>query len=349
MAEEQAVEAPSLRDSINDAIAEVDAPEVVVATPETSTVTETPNEPAATETAKPEVAPVAESVEAKAEPETVDEVPVLGEKPADKPPASWKGDAKKVWGELPEAARNEVVRRERQVDQVLKESADARQNVEAINAVVNRHADRIREWGAPIPQVFENLLNADHILSTAPVVDRAQFMAQLIKDYNVDISALDAALSGQPMPQGQVDVSAQVKQLLEQELAPFKERIAADHRIQQQEVSHTIESMAADHVNFPYFQDVRDDMADLIEIKAARGVYLTLEQAYNMAAGGNPTVNAANQALRERAAALEADATARKAKNAASSIGGSPASVSGGADPNDLRGTIAAAMGGGRV
>jgi hypothetical protein len=347
MAEEQAT--PSLRDSINDAIAEVDAPEVVTSAPETSTVTETPNEPTTTETAKPEAAPVAESVEAK--PEVVDEVPVLGEKPADKPPASWKGDAKKVWGELPEAARNEVVRRERQVDQVLKESADARQNVEAINNVVSKHADRIREWNAPIPVVFENLLNADRILSTAPVADRAQFMAQLIKDYNIDISALDAALSGQATStQGQQpDVSAQVKQLLAQELAPFKERIAAEERMHQEQVSHTIETMSADHVNFPYFQDVREDMADLIEIKAARGVYLSLEQAYSIATGGNPTVNAANQALRERTAALEADATARKARNAAASIGGSPASLAGGADPNDLRGTIAAAMEGGRV
>ena len=41
----------------------------------------------------------------------------------------------------------------------------------------------------------------------------------------------------------------------------------------------TVERMAQDPA-FPHFEAVRQDMADVIDISAKRGVYLTLEQAY---------------------------------------------------------------------
>jgi hypothetical protein len=332
MAEEQAVE--SLRDTLDAVIEEVEQPPQETA----------PSEPAPAEPAPAEEAP-AEPVEAKTD-EPVDEVPVLGEKPADKPPASWKGDAKKVWGELPEAARNEVVRRERQVETTLRETAQTRQFAEQFVEVANTYEQRLRQWGVQPAQAFKTLMEADRALVSGDVASRAQSMARLIKDYNIDIAALDSALAGQPI-QGQQspDMLAQVRQMLAQELAPFKQQQQAVERQQQEEVAHTIESMAADHVNFPYFEDVREDMADLIELKAGRGVYITLQQAYATLTGGSNAV-AANQ---QRTQALSAHAVAQKAKNAAASVAGSPASVAGGADPKDLRASIAAAIDGARV
>ena len=339
MAEAEAAE--SLRDTLDAAIEEA-------ATPEQPPVEEpAPSEPAPAET-QPEETP-SEPIEAAPE-EPVDEVPVLGEKPTERPPANWKGDAKKVWAELPEAARSEVVRRERQIEQTLRESADARQIASQFNEVTAKFQDRIRAWGVPTPVVLHNLLQADMMLSTAPQADRARLMAKLIQDYKVDITALDSALAGQPIQHSaQQDVGEQMRQLLAQELAPFKQRMKLEQEAHQAEVAHTIDTMEADHINYPYFQDVRDDMADLIEIRAKRGVYLSLEQAYSIATGGNPDVAASRQTTQKRTQALQAHETAQRAKGAAVSVAGSPASTSGGPDPTNLRASIEAAVDGARI
>jgi hypothetical protein len=338
MAEEQAAE--SLRDTLDAAIEEV--------APEPAPVEEpAPSEPAPAE-AQPEEAP-AEPVEAAPE-EPVDEVPVLGEKPAERPPASWKGDAKRVWAELPEAARSEVVRRERQIEQTLRESSEARQIAESVTGIAQQYQDVFQRYGRPPAQVFEGFLQVERALTSGDPANRARFMAKLIQDYRIDIPALDSALAGQPIQQsGTPDVNEQVRQLLAQELAPFKQRMQMEQELQQQEVAHTIDSMAADHEKFPYFQDVRDDMADLIEIRAKRGVYLSLEQAYSIATGGNPAVQQVQQVTQQRSQALQAHETAQRAKGAAVSVAGSPATTSGGVDPANLRASISAAIDGARI
>jgi hypothetical protein len=342
MAEEQA--APSLRDAIDSAVEEVVVPE----TPPTQEVVT--SEPTTTE--QPPVEEVAgeKSTTPVTEEEIKEEVPTFGDKNQDRPPASWKGDAKKVWSELPEAARSEVTRRERQVDQVLAQTAEARQIADSVKSIATQYSDSIQRFGVPPAQVFQTLLEADRKLATSDPVTRAQFMAQLIHDYKVDIVALDSALAGKPIQaSAQGDVSAQVKALLAQELAPFKQRLQADEQAMQEQVSMTIAEMQNDHVNFPYFEDVREDMADLIELRANRGVYITMQQAYNVITGGNPTVQAAQRTTQQRSQALDAHATAQRAKGAAVSVGGTPASVSGGIDPTNLRGTIEAALDGSRV
>jgi hypothetical protein len=112
---------------------------------------------------------------------------------------------------------------------------------------------------------------------------------------------------------------------------------------QRRQVTETIESMAL-NPQYPHFEDVRDEMADLIEIKAARGIYLSLEEAYKLAVGVNPTISRQTSASQQHQQAL-------KAKNAASSVTGSPAT--GGSQSNvgdgSLRGAIEAAFGGNRV
>lgn len=333
----------SLRESLEAAVEEVAAPE----TP--ATEQPAPEAPGYAET--PTKAPQeAATVEPEKKEEVQDEVPTFGkDKAADAAPASWKGDAKKVWAELPEAARAEVVRRERQVDQTLRETAQARQVVEDMQRTIQPYQQRLQEIGASPAQMFSTLMEADRILHSAPMEQRAQYLAGLIKNYGIDIQALDSALSGQPVQASQqYDIEQRVQQLLDQRLAPIQQRIQAEEMGRQQEIAHTIESMASDP-QYPYFQDVREDMADLIEIRAARGIYLSLEQAYAMATGINPGVTAAQQQVNQRSIANHQNAVAQRAKGAAVSVGGSPASVSGGADPTNLRASIEGAFDGARL
>jgi hypothetical protein len=100
---------------------------------------------------------------------------------------------------------------------------------------------------------------------------------------------------------------------------------------------------------YPHFADLREDMADLIEISAKRGVYLSLDQAYSRAIAMNPDVSQQLAAQRDteakKAAAQTANARAQRALNASKSVGGAPTGAPSGSSPaTDRRATIAAAF-----
>jgi hypothetical protein len=88
---------------------------------------------------------------------------------------------------------------------------------------------------------------------------------------------------------------------------------------------------------YPYFDEVREEMADLIEINMSRGVVVTLDDAYNRIVGyrgyAQPQTRAQNT---------------QRALNASVSVGGSPSTVVNSGNPQDLRGTILSALEGGR-
>lgn len=257
--------------------------------------------------------------------------------PYAKAPASWKGDAKEVWNALPEQARREVVRREKQVSQALQESAEARHIHGALQQVTQKHGEKFQQWNASPVQVLEQFMDADRNLSTGPMETRAAYMARLIKEYDIDINALDGALSGvvQGKPSA-LDMEARIQQLVDQRLAPFQQRIDADQQAQTQKIASTIQAMEQSP-EYPYFDDVREEMADLIEINMSRGVVVTLDDAYNRVVGyrgyAQPQTGAQNT---------------QRALNASVSVGGSPSTVVNSGNPQDLRGTILSALEGGR-
>lgn len=306
------------------------------------------------EAAGAESKPVADSTE------TVEEK--AARQRVDRAPQSWKGDAKKLWEQLPLQVRQEVARRERDMQVKLQESAQDRQRVQAITEVLTPHRERIeRMYGGNPITAINNLLQAEQMLTAAPAKQRAEFVANLIKQYDVDIMALDAALAGAPMPEN-IQQQSQIEQLLEQRLAPFQQflqtqqqREAQQRQQVEQQAVMTVEQMAADTEQFPYFQDVREDMADIVELNARKGIYISLPEAYNKAIRMNDdTFRAASvreQHQGQQQAALDAHRAAQAAKGASVSVSGSPAANGRQqlGNASDLRGAIAAAFDGGRL
>ena len=281
----------------------------------------------------------------------------------DRAPASWKGDAKKLWAELPLAARQEVIRRERDTTKVMQEAAQARNQIEPLREVIGPHMDRIQQMyqGNPVTAI-NNLLSVERTLVSGTAQDKVQLVARMIDRFGIDIQMLDSALSNQPAPQQQNPQVSQIEQLLNERLAPVmnflgqqQQREQAQVRQIEEQAVHTVETMATDP-NYPYFEDVRQEMADIIEMGARRGVAISMEDAYTRAVRMNDTtfqatnVRETSQAATQ--AALQAHQIAQKAKGAAVSVSGSPSATGTNAgNPADLRGTIAAAFGntGGRL
>jgi hypothetical protein len=131
-------------------------------------------------------------------------------------------------------------------------------------------------------------------------------------------------------------------------LTQQQQQILAKQQQDQQAVLSNIEKMASDP-KFEHFADVREDMADIIDLQAKKGVYLTLEQAYTRAIAMNPDISQVEATSRMNAAKTEAaraaNAKAQLAKAASKSVGGAPNGLSSGASGKlDRRAAIEAAF-----
>lgn len=268
----------------------------------------------------------------------------------DRPPQSWKKEAKGEWAALPLHVRQEVYRREQQVNQVLLENHKNREVVEQFGRATAPYMARLQGMGGAMPAI-ERLLQTEYTLATGNRQQTAQLIAKFIKDYEVDIGELDNILSGQAQQQPQQpDINALVQQQLQQALAPFYQQQQQQHQRVQQEAVMSVEDMSL-NPEYPHFETVREDMADIIDMKAKKGVVISLDDAYTMAVRLNPETAGQMQHQASIQTATQHHLQAQRAKAAASSVTGSPAS--GGALTNQgdgsLRGAIEAAFGGQRL
>lgn len=303
-----AVETPT--ETVTEPLDESPSPETAIETPDAEAAETAPEKVAETEADKPAA-----------------DAPT----PYDNAPASWKGDAKEVWADLPEKARREVIRRERQIERTLHDTAQARQVAEEFMGTANQYEGRLREWGSTPTSAFKQFMDADRNLSSGPMSSRAAALAGIIKEYGIDIGALDSALAG-AAPDPLLDVDARVQQLVQQQLAPFQAQISQQEQARSHQVVTVIDQMASSP-EYPYFEDVREEMADLIEINMRRGVVVTLPEAYKKVVG-----------YTGRTSPQQNTDTVRKARAASASVSGSPAAVTQAGNPGDLRGTILAAL-----
>lgn len=277
----------------------------------------------------------------------------------DRPPQSWRKEAKGEWGALPLPVRQEVYRRELEVNRVLRETGEARQAVEQFNQVLAPYMGRIQSFGIAPQQAIGELLKADMMLATGSRQQKAQLLAKLVSDYDVDVSELDTALAAAmkgSAPQAQPQaldpnyINQLVQQQLQQALAPMYQQQAEIQQRTQQDAVQSVEQMSLDP-NYPYFEDVRQEMADLIEVASKRGVVLSLHDAYTKAVALDPAVSDQQSRQAQVTQANQQHLQAQRAKVASSSVTGAPAS--GGnqqfAGDGSLRSAIEAAFNNSRI
>ena len=131
--------------------------------------------------------------------------------------------------------------------------------------------------------------------------------------------------------------------MIDQRMAPVNDLLGQfQHQQQaghQQQVQQANSEVAAFGKNAEFLNDVRHDMADLVDMAHGRGQTMTLQDAYNKACALNPQIA---QVLEERAttAKLMGDQnTLASKRNAASSLSGRRAG-NGGGGAMDMRSAI---------
>lgn len=348
-----------LREALESAIADDENPTTTEPVEQEATpVDAAPVEPAAEEATPTEAAadPAPTETASKTEPTQQTETPqeAQARNRVDRPPQAWNGHAKQVWSQLPLPVRQEVMRREQHVNQVMAESANLRRTVEQFQQAASPYSAKLQSIGLNPAQALQRFLATDHDLSSAPPQRRAQAMAQMIKHYGIDLSLLDGELAGIVTPEARQQ--DQIEQLLNARMAPVNQLLAT---IQQQQVAHAEQQAAqaqvtvaqmASHPDFPHFDAVRNTMADIIDMKDARGETISLQEAYRIAVLTNPELAQIEQVRTQsgnlRAQANTAGQAVARAAHAASSVSGAPATNTPQVDVNSLTATIEAAMSG---
>jgi hypothetical protein len=257
-----------------------------------------------------------QKTEGKAEDETV-----VSESPA---PQSWSAPNREHWGKLPAEVQAQVTKREREIDAGLRDSAEARRFQEQFNQTIQPYMGTVQvEAGGDAILATKNLLNIATALRTGAGPQKAQIVAQIIAGYGVDIATLDGILSGQVGPQ-----QGQVQQPMGNPQQFRDPRVDAMLQQQQQEsvqedadIQLETDTFMADPKN-EFAADVRDDMADLLEMAGRRNQTLSLQDAYDRAVKIRPDLQTVLTG-RELPPEDKKESLKRK-KRAASSIKGTP-------------------------
>jgi len=129
---------------------------------------------------------------------------------------------------------------------------------------------------------INNLGRAHMILTKAPYEQKVQMFQRLASDYGLQLNG-----EGQFVPPAQVDGYTQqlMNQLnqVNQEVSSIKSRFQQE---EQQRLTNEIQKYQSDTVNYPHFDVVREEMAQLLELGKAQD----LETAYKKAVRMNDEV-----------------------------------------------------------
>lgn len=288
---------------------------------------ETPTEAPPANTGEP-VAP-------NADPDGAEGLPA--EAPADQPesdraPSSWTPTIAEKWSDLPPDVRAEIQRRETDYHRGIEQYKQAAGIAQEVQHTLQPYMANIQAAGVHPLQAVDKLMQADHVLRNGAPEQKSQFLAQLARDYGVDLNQV------QPLP----PMDPQVQQLMaqNQQLQQFQQTVQQQ---QQQAVMSEIDTFRANPANV-HFENVKDDMSVLLQ----SGRATNLQDAYDKAVWMRPDIR---QTLVHQQSAnaqkQQAEAARRqRAQSAAGGVKGSAPSKTTTAQHGDLRSALEAAIDG---
>ena len=271
---------------------------------------------------------------------------------AERAPASWKPELREHWNTLPEGVRSEIYRRESEVQRTLQETAEARKTAEAVMRTIAPYEAFIKAENSNPLQAIDNLMSTAARLRTGTAPELAQLVAGIVNQFGVGrfgnafIEQLDGALAGQT-PKVDPQQNA-IEQVLNQKLAPVQQMLTQFQQAQAQQ-QQMVQQQAVNEVEqflsrAEFGNDVREDMADILEVAQRRGINMTLQDAYKKAVMMNDNVRSVlNQRAQSQKAQSQTQA-AQRARSAAVSVSGAAPMGGVQAPVTDVRSAIEAAI-----
>lgn len=232
------------------------------------------------------------------------------------------------WAKMSPASQEALLKREGEVSQALRATAQARKFEQQFAAVLKPYAGKLT--APPLERVGSLLQTADRLENGTPE-EKVELLAQMIQGFGVDVGLLDGRLtSGQPMPAPYRDPRIDaLEQRLEQMTRGTQEQ-------KMRAAESTLQAFARTH---PHFDQVRGRMATVFEaLLREEGVEPDLETVYNAACWSHPEISKAMQGQVQ--AQGTASAATQRARAAGSSVRTNPAPVGGVSAPKSISGLL---------
>lgn len=276
----------------------------------------------------------------------ITEAPVEGEAAStNAAPQSWGVAEREAWAGLDPAVQAQIHKREKEINEALSYTGEARQFHDQFGQMIQPYAGLIAAEGSnPLAAVDAVMQTVSGLMQGTPGT-KAQLIADAIKQYGVDINQLDSLLVGE-MPSE--DPNAHVESLVQERLAPVQQYIDQQQQFQQQQQQQMYQANQQEINAFiqahEFAQDVSPQMADFMQVAAQNGQNMSLDEAYQRAIQIRPDVQ---QVINQRMAAGSAQQNGQLVegkRRAAVSIPSGGQLQSGAAAPTSMRDQIAAAL-----
>ena len=219
---------------------------------------------------------------------------VEDEEPQEKPirrPSTWKKEYVQIWDKM---EKGEQISKEdftKFAEYANQCESEYQRGVSTYKAEAE-HAKQLTDAIAPFQQEFQqqgispaawinNLGRAHMVLSKAPYEQKVQMFQRLAQDYGIQFNGESVASTQQLDPYTQ-QLMNQLNQV-NQEVSSIKGRFAQEEN---QRLMNEIEKYRSDAEKYPHFDQVREEMAQLLELGRATD----LETAYKKAVRMNDEV-----------------------------------------------------------
>ena len=268
--------------------------------------------------------------------------------PTDKAPASWTPAARERWQALDPVTRAEIHRRESEMGRVLQDSASQRQFMEAFQSVAQPYEVFFRQEGVNPLQAMDHVLRTAAELRVGTPGSKAALIASLIDTHAVDIAMLDTLLANRvaitQVQQAHAQQQQQFRDPRVDQLLAMQQHQAQQTSAQEEtQIRQALDGFAKAHEFYP---DVAGLMADIVDMRTARGEPLDIERIYAQACQMHEGVSQVIAQRGGRTGGASSRQAVLRARRAAVSVAGDSTPTGGATIPQDdsIRSILSAAM-----
>lgn len=258
-----------------------------------------------------------------------------------KAPQSWSPKDREDWDKVPSNLQAQINKREKEVMAALSESGEARKQMEGFNRMINPYEGMFAAQGVDAVTGVNNILQMAAALQGGTPQQKAETAAKIIRDFGVDIKSLDSVLVGKrSQSQASPEFQQLSKQMTEMQTYVQNQETAKNYQNNQQkekESAGVTEFLA----NNEFANDLKLDMADVMELSDRRGIKISLKEAYDRALLLRPDIQ---EIISSRSSAASNAENLEKAKKASSSVPQNGSVDDAAKVPDDIRGALLAAM-----
>jgi hypothetical protein len=208
-----------------------------------------------------------------------------------KPPQGWTAPMKEKWATLPEDVRTEITRREQDMAAGVQRLNQQYEPLRQVGSALQNFDPYFQHIKKEAPQYLQELIPIEQTLAMGNPAQKLDMLLTVADRYGVPIrSVLDKAMGGTlkdtiSESHKTFGSPAPIPPQVQQELTTLRTQM---DNIQNAAAKNELDTFIADTAAHPFFANVRDDMAKLLE----SGACTTYQEAYDITVWRNPELRA---------------------------------------------------------